>query len=116
MAVRTRSNRNARAWAALLAGLAAAAALPASIAISQELRTWKLLVAFAAIPVASVLGFAAIAFARGARRRIDLTLGRARGAGAARLGRALGFVGIYLACTGVLTLAVYYALAHFVQR
>jgi hypothetical protein len=25
-------------------------------------------------------------------------------------------VGIYLACTGVLTLAVYYALSRFVQR
>ena len=116
MAAPTRSNRNARAWAALLAGLAAAAALPGSIAISQELRTWKLLVAFAAIPVAAVLGFAAIAFARGARRRIDLTLGRARGAGTARVGRVLGFVGVYLACTGALTLAVYYALSHFVQR
>ena len=116
MAVPTRSSRNARAWAALVAGLAAAAALPASIAISQELRTWKLLVAFAAIPVAALLGFAAIAFARGARQRVELTLGRARGAGAARLGRALGWLGIYLACTGVLTLAVYYALSHFVQR
>lgn len=116
MAVRTRSSRNGRAWAALVAGLAAAAALPASIAISQELRTWKLLAAFAAIPVAAVLGFAAIAFARGARRRIELTLGRARGARAARLGRAFGLLGIYLACTGLLTLAVYYALSHFVQR
>jgi hypothetical protein len=116
LAVPTRSNRNARAWAALLAGLAAAAALPASIAISQELRTWKLLAAFAAIPVAAVLGFAAIAFARGARRRIELTLGRAHGRGVARLGRALGLLGIYLACTGVLTVAVYYALSHFVQR
>jgi hypothetical protein len=116
LAVLTRSNRNARAWAALVAGLAAAAALPASIAISQELRVWKLLVAFAAIPVAAMLGFAAIAFARGARRRIELTLGRARGAGAARLGRALGLLGIYLACTGLLTLGVYYALSHFVQR
>jgi len=90
--------------------------LPASIAISQELRTWKLLAAFAAIPVAAVLGFAAIAFARGARRRIELTLGRARGRGVARLGRALGLLGIYLACTGVLTVGVYYALSHFVQR
>ena len=116
MAVPTRSNRNARAWAALLAGLAAAAALPASIAISQELRTWKLLAAFFAIPVAAVLGFAAIAFARGARRRIDLTLGRARGGHVARLGRAFGLLGIYLACTGLLTLAVYYALSHYVQR
>ncbi len=77
---------------------------------------WKLLAAFAAIPVAAVLGFAAIAFARGARRRIELTLGRARGAGSARLGRALGLLGIYLAFTGLLTLAVYYALSHFVQR
>ena len=90
--------------------------MPASIAISQELRTWKLLVAFAAIPVAAVLGFAAIAFARGTRRRVELTLGRARGAGTARLGRALGLLGIYLACTGLLTLGVYYALSHFVQR
>ena len=72
--------------------------------------------AFAAIPVAAVLGFAAIAFARGARRRIELTLGRARGAGTARLGHALGLLGIYLACTGLLTLGVYYALSHFVQR
>ena len=77
---------------------------------------WKLLVAFAAIPVAAVLGFAAIAFARGARHRIELTLGRARGARAARIGRALGLLGVYLASTGVLTLAVYYALSHFVQR
>ena len=90
--------------------------MPASIAISQELRTWKLLVAFAAIPVAAVLGFAALAFARGARRRVELTLGRARGAGTARLGRALGLLGIYLACTGLLTVGVYYALSHFVQR
>ena len=116
MAVPTRSSRNARAWAALLAGLAGAAALPASIAISQELRTWKLLAAFAAIPVAAALGFAAIAFARGARRRIELTLGRARGRRIARLGRAFGLLGIYLACTGVLTVGVYYALSHFVQR
>ena len=72
--------------------------------------------AFAAIPVAAVLGFSAIAFARGARRRIELTLGRARGSGTARLGRALGLLGIYLACTGLLTLGVYYALSHFVQR
>jgi hypothetical protein len=116
LGVPTRSNRNARAWAALLAGLAATAALPASIAISQELRTWKLLAAFAAIPVAAVLGFAAIAFARGARRRIDLTLGRARGGGIARLGRALGLLGIYLAGTGLLTVAVYFVLSRFVQR
>ncbi len=116
MAVPTRSSRNGRAWAALVAGLAGAAALPASIAVSQELRTWKLLAAFAAIPVAAVLGFSAIAFARGARQRVEFTLGRARGARVARLGRAFGLLGIYLACTGVLTLAVYYALSRFVQR
>jgi hypothetical protein len=116
LAAPTRSSRNARAWVSLLAGLAAVAALPASIALSQELRTWKLLAAFGAIPVAAVLGFAAIAFARGARRRIELTLGRARGARAARVGRALGVLGIYLACTGLLTVGVYVALSRFVQR
>jgi len=38
------------------------------------------------------------------------------GAGPARLGHALGLLGIYLACTGLLTVGVYYALSHFVQR
>jgi hypothetical protein len=112
----TRSNRNPRAWLSLLAGLTAAAALPASIAISQGLRVWKLLAAFGAVPVAAVLGFAAIAFARGARRRIELTLGRAPGARLARAGRALGVLGVYLACTGALTVAVYFALSRFGGR
>jgi hypothetical protein len=116
LAARTRSNRNARAWFALLFGLVAAAALPGSIAVSQTLRPWKLLAAFGAIPVAALAGVLAILLARGARRKIELTLGRVRGAGKARLGRLLGMLGIYLAVTGLLTLGVYFLLSRYVSR
>ena len=116
MAARTRSSRNPRAWLALLFGLVAAAALPGSIAVSQGLRTWKLLASFGAIPVAAVAGMIAILFSRGARRKIELTLGRARGAGAARVGRLLGILGLYIAVTGLLTLGVYFLLSRYVSR
>jgi hypothetical protein len=113
---RTSNSRNGRAWASLLAGLVAAAALPGAIAVSQELRTFKLLNAFAAIPVAALFGWIAIRLARGARARVELTLGRARGRAIARFGRLLGLVGVYLAVTGLLTVAVYLLLSRFVAR
>jgi hypothetical protein len=116
LAVRTRSNRNVRAWLALLAGLVAAAALPGSIAVSQTLRPWKLLASFGAIPVAALAGIVAILLARGASRKIELTLGRARGAGAARAARLLGILGLYLAATGLLTVGVYFLLSRYVSR
>lgn len=116
MAARTGSNRNARAWFALLFGLVAAAALPGSIAVSQTLRPWKLLASFSAIPVAALAGIVAILLSRGARRKIELTLGRARGAGPARVGRQLGILGLYLAVTGLLTLGVYFLLSRYVSR
>ena len=116
MAVRTRSSRNVRAWVALAFGLVAAAALPAAIAISQGLRTFKLLGASAAIPVAALAGVVAIALARGARRRVEVTLGRARGARVARAGKWLGILGIYLALTALGALAVYFLLSRYVSR
>ncbi len=94
----------------------ATAALPVAVAVSQALRTFKLLAASAAIPVAVVAGIVAVALARGARRRVQLTLGRARGEGVARLAKWLGILGIYLALTALGALAVYFLLSRYVSR
>ena len=58
-------------------------------------------------PIAFILGVAAVQVARKARRRLERTLGRAGGAGAARAGRLLGWLGIYLALIGTISLTVY---------
>ena len=60
-----------------------------------------------------MLGFAAIRLAERARSRLERTLGRAR---AARFrpvsGAILGWLGVYLALIGAISLAVYYVEYH----
>jgi hypothetical protein len=87
--------------------------LPVAIAVSQGLKTFRLLDAWAAIPVAVVLGILAIVLARGARARSAWSVAPPAGAGAARLGRWLGILGVYLGVTGILTLVCYELLLRF---
>jgi hypothetical protein len=110
----TRSSRagNGRARASLLLGLVAAAALPAAIAASELWDVIRLIEASAAIPVAFVLGLAAVLLARGARERVRRTLGRVGGTRVAAAGRALGAVGIALACSGTIAVGFYFFLRH----
>ena len=65
-----------------------------------------------AVPVAAVFGFVAIRLARRARRRLERTIGRARGEVPARLGRILGWLGLYFALIGTIALAFYYVDYH----
>jgi hypothetical protein len=88
-------------------GLLAAAAIPIAILVTHVRNDLRLLHAGVAVPVAFVLGVSAVLVARKARRRLERTLGRAGGAGAARAGRLLGWLGIYLALIGTISLAVY---------
>ena len=108
----TRSSRagNGRARASLLLGLLAAVALPLTVAAAEVWDVIRLIEASAAIPVAFVLGVAAILLARGARERIRRTIGRVGGARLAAAGKALGAVGIALALSGTIALAFYYVL------
>jgi hypothetical protein len=73
----------------------------------------KLLQASAGIPVAAVLGVAALLLARRAFKRADRTLGRAGGEGAARAGRFLGVLGLCIACSGGIAVAFYYFLVNY---
>jgi hypothetical protein len=107
----TTSNRAAPG--AVAAGLLAVVALPAGIALAQVSARVKLLQASAAIPVAAVLGVAALLLARRAIRRSQRTLGRAGGEGAARAGRILGVLGLCIAASGAIAVAFYEVLVYY---
>ena len=96
----------------LLVGLLAAAAIPVGIVVTNYRNDLRLIHAGYAVPVAAVLGFVAIRLARRARRRLERTVGRAGGAVPARLGRILGWLGLYFALIGAIALAFYYVDYH----
>jgi hypothetical protein len=112
LAAPTRSS-NPAATAALVAGLAAVAALPAAVALAQISSRVKLTQAAAGAPVAAVFGVGALLLARRALRRSERTLGRAGGEGAARAGRVLGVVGLCLAAAGAIAIGFYGLLVHY---
>jgi hypothetical protein len=103
--------RNGPALWSLLVGLLAAASLPAAVIYTYRSEALQLIWASAAVPVAFVLGLAAIAAARAGERRARMTLLRRSGSEIARLGRLLGLLGVLLAGTGAIALAVYGILA-----
>jgi hypothetical protein len=92
--------------------LLAVAALPATIAAAEVWKLIRLIQASAAIPVAFVLGVAAVLLARGARERVRRTIGRVGGARLAAAGRALGALGIALAVSGTIAVGFYLVLRH----
>ena len=111
-----RTSGNGRAVAALLVGLLATATMPVAILATRYSGSYELLHAGFAIPVAFVLGGVAIGLGRGALRHDDVRLGRAGGRGSARVGRALGVLGIALAATCAVALAVYGILTYLGER
>jgi hypothetical protein len=111
-----RTSGNGRAVASLLVGLAATATMPVAILATRYSGSYELLHAGFAIPIAVVLGALAVGLARSALRLDDMRLGRAGGRGAARLGRALGVLGISLGATCAVALAVYGILTYLGER
>ena len=99
--------RNRSAWGALVSGAASTATLPLAIYATRFSDSYDLLHAGFGIPIGAVLGFLALHLARRARRLGALALGRPSGARAARVGRALGLVGLGLAAAGLVAVAVY---------
>jgi nitrogen fixation/metabolism regulation signal transduction histidine kinase len=104
--------RNVPALASILLGLLATAAIPAAVIYADRSTRVELIWAGVAVPVAFVLGLTAILAARAGRRRARMTLLRRSGSATARLGRLLGVLGILLAGTGAIALAVYEILTY----
>jgi hypothetical protein len=109
---RSSSERNGRAWVALLLALLSVAALPVAIALAEVWRLFDLLEAAVGVPVAAFLAVVALALARSARRRVERTLGRVGGAGVARAARGLAALGIALALSGAIAVGFYALLTH----
>jgi vacuolar-type H+-ATPase subunit I/STV1 len=103
---RTNRRRNGRAALAVLLGLVSLATVPAAVAYTHYANL-ELLKAEYAIPVAFLLGVAALSLAKRARVRSERTIGRVGGARTARLGRILGGLGVYVALTAALSVGVY---------
>jgi hypothetical protein len=103
---RTRSS-NHRASFALLAGLAAALAIPLAIAAAQRLKSLDLLDASWGIPVAFALGLLAFGLGNLAKTRVFWTAERAGGYGRVRAARVLGTLGICLAVAASISVGFY---------
>ncbi|MCL6554307.1 MAG: hypothetical protein K6W08_14490, partial [Firmicutes bacterium] len=68
---------------------------------------YELLHAGFAIPVAAVAGMLALALARRGRRREAVRLASGNAGGTARLGHALGIVGLCMTASALVALGVY---------
>jgi hypothetical protein len=96
-------------------GVLAVLTIPVAVWVTDQRNDLRLIHAGLAVPLGFLLGVAAIRLARRARRRLDRTLGRARGRSTARLGRIFGWLGVYLALIGAISLAVYYVEYHLLS-
>lgn len=99
--------RNSRAKWSLVVGLLAVLVVPLAIAASRYFDELTLVRACASAVLAATLGFYAVGLARHGRETAQRTLGRSGGEGAARVGRWLGLVAVWLAATTGLALAFY---------
>jgi len=100
------------ALVSFVVGVLAVLAIPVAIYVTDQRNDLRLVHAGVAVPLGFLLGVGAIRLARRARRRIERTLGRAGGQAPARLGRILGWAGVYLALIGAISLAVYFVEYH----
>jgi hypothetical protein len=96
----------------VLLGVLALATLPAAIAVTERVDGLSLVEAGFAIPAAILLALAAILIGRRVRSRSRQTLAGLPGARVARLGRILGYAGLYLALTAALSVGFYAVLTY----
>jgi len=104
------------AWGSLVAGLASVAALPVAVYLTRFSERYELLHSAFVVPLAAILGLAAITFARRARRRNALRLDGGRGIGLARAGGLLGIIGLCISLAALVALGVYGLLEYVGSR
>ena len=99
-----------RAVWSLVLGVVAAITLPAAIVVTRYSSSYELLYAGLVIPVVVVAGVGAIVLARQARARDRATVTREGHGKVFVWGRILGILGLCLAASGAISLAVYVVL------
>ena len=98
-------------WSVVVGALSVAT-MPVAVLGTRYSESYDLLHAAFAIPVGMALGVAAVILARRARERDTATLGRAGGLRTARAGWTLGALGLCLASSALLAVAVYGVLSY----
>jgi hypothetical protein len=96
----------------VLLGVLGLAILPAAIAVTERVDGLSLVEAGFAIPAAIVFALAAVVIGRRVRTRSRQTLAALPGARVARVGRILGYAGLYLALTAALAVGFYAILTY----
>jgi hypothetical protein len=96
----------------VLLGMVGLATIPVAIAITERVDGLSLVEAGFAIPAALVFAFGAVVIGRRVRSRSRQTLAALPGARVARVGRVLGYVGLYLALTAALAVGFYAVLTY----
>jgi peptidoglycan/LPS O-acetylase OafA/YrhL len=94
------------AWSVVL-GVISVVTLPAAIVATRYSSSYDLLHAGFAIPLAALTGIGALALARKARALDRATLGQSESGKAATWGRVLGIVGLCIAASATIAVAVY---------
>lgn len=98
-------------WAIVL-GILSVATLPVAIAATRYSESYDLLHAGFSIPLALGLGWWAVLRARRVRERHDFALAQTGGRRGAAAARALGILGICIACSATIAVAVYGVLTY----
>lgn len=101
-----------KAVRAAILGVLSAATLPVAVAATRFSGAYDLLHAGVAIPIGFGLGWAAVVQARAVRGRAEATLTPTEGRSAASVGRLLGILGICMASSASIALAVYAVLVY----
>jgi hypothetical protein len=96
----------------VLLGVLGLATLPAAIAVTERVDGLSLVESGFAIPIAIVLALAAVVIGRRVRGRDRQTLAAVPGTVVARIGRVLGYVGLYVALTAALAVGFYAVLTY----
>lgn len=104
----TRSS-SARAWLAVLIGLAGILTLPAAIDVTRRSARIGLMDAAYAVPLAFLLGLVGLVMAKRARDNLRWLRLREGGTAAARIGIILGLLAVCLAVTAALSVGFYEA-------
>jgi hypothetical protein len=105
--------RNHAARGSVLLGVLALVVPLAAYAAARQLDRVSLVQATVATCASVILGGTAVLLARKGMRTIERTIGRAGGAGSARVGRLLGMLGICVGLTAAVALGVYGLLNYF---
>ena len=112
---RERRGGNPHAVASVVVGLAGVLAIPAGVVVSYYSQTVTLVESTSSAGLALLFGLYAIVLSRRGRATLARTIGRSGGAGQARAGRLLGWLGLCMGITAGLSVGFYGLLTIFAK-